>query len=144
MSQIVYIMAISEQAGSTKVEFIILRKDRLMLRHLPRAQEEQIQFLCSAQSSWDVLHAEILDKLLSITSHLMSIAPQTCLTGCAARGQQVPFIPLVTDSLCTCYIVAIHLVLLGAAHPGQKQTSGHKGRCDGLGKERKHLGLSVK
>lgn len=51
VSQIVYIMVISEQVGSTKVQFIILRKDRLMLRHLHRAQEEQTEFLCSAQSS---------------------------------------------------------------------------------------------
>lgn len=111
---------------------------------LPKAQEEQIQCLCSAQSScksnsiWAALHTEILD------THLMSIAPWMCLTDCAALGQQVLFIPHVMDSLCMCYIAAVHLVLLGATHPGQKQTSGHTGRCDGLSKERKHLGLSVK
>lgn len=67
-----------------------------------------------------------------------------CLTDCAALGQQVPrFILHVMDSLCTGYVAAVCLVLLGVAHPAQKQTSGHTGRCDGLGKERKRLGLSV-
>lgn len=150
VSQIVYIMVISAQVGSTKVQFIILGKDRLMLRHLRRAQEDQTEFLCSAQSSCKSnstgadLHTEILEKLLTITSHLTTTAPQMCLTGCAAPGQWVPFILHMTGLLCTCYIAAVRPLLLGVAHTGQKQNSGHTGRCDGLGKEQKHLGLSVK
>lgn len=109
------------------------------MRHLPRAQEKQFQFLCSNQNScksdstWAALRTGILD------THLMSTAPQTCLTDGAALGHQVPFTLHLMDSLCTS-----PLVLLGVTHPGQKQTSGHTVRCDGLGKERKHLGLSVK
>lgn len=66
-----------------------------------------------------------------------------CLTGCAAPGQRVPFILHMTGLQCTCYIAAVRPLLLGVAHTGQKQNSGHTGRCDGLGKEQKHLGLSV-
>lgn len=137
-------MVITEQVGSTEVQFIIPRKDRLMLRHLPQAQEEEIQYLCSTQiscksnSTWTILHTEILDMLFSTASHLMPIAPQLYLTARAALGQRDPFIPHMTDLLCTCYIAA--LVLLGVEHFGQKQTSGHPDRCDGLGKERKRLG----
>lgn len=114
------------------------------MRHLPRAQEEQIQFLCSTQSScksnstWAALHTEILD------THLMPTTSQTSLTDGEALGQRVLFIPHMVDSLCVSYVAAVCLVLLGVTHPGQKQTSGHMGRCDGLSKERKHLALNVK
>lgn len=92
-------MVITEQVGSTEVQFIIPRKDKVMLRHLPQAQEEEIQFLCSTQiscksnSTWAILQTEILDMLFSIASHLMSTAPQLYLMTCAALRQWDPFIP---------------------------------------------------
>lgn len=62
-----------------------------------------------SHSTWAALHAGILDKPLSITAHLMSLAPQTCLAGCAALGQWLPSIPHEADWLCLCCILPIHL-----------------------------------
>lgn len=113
-------------------------RDSIILRHSQSSGGPDFQW--RAQSScnytWAVLHTEILDKSLSITSHFTPIAPQTCLTVSSPEAAG-PLHP--SGDGCA---VHVHVVFLEMAHPGQKQTSGHTGWCDGLGKERKHLGLS--
>lgn len=140
VSQIVCIIIISEQVGSTKVQFIILRRESIIFRHSqsPGGPDFQwrAQSSCKSNYTWAVLHTEILEKSLSITSHFIPIAPQTCLTVSSPEAAG-PLHPSGDG-----HAVHVHVVFLEMAHPGQKQTSGHTGWCDGLGKERKHLGLS--
>lgn len=114
--------------------------ERVSFWGIPRAQEVQISFGVSrAPVRVTTPGLFYIQKSLTrhwVSPHFPSTAPQTCLavSNPEAAG---PLIPQVMDWLCHW-----NVVLLGLAHPGQKQTSGHKGWSDGLGKERKHLGLS--
>lgn len=73
MSQIVWIIIISEQVGSTKVQFIILKRESIILRHSQSSGGADflwcVQSSCESNYTWAVSHTEILDKSLSTTSH---------------------------------------------------------------------------
>lgn len=61
----------------------------------------------------------LLDKSLSIAFHFMCVAPQTCLT--VSNPEAAGPLHATGDGVA----VPVHMVLLGVAHPGQKQTPGH-------------------